>query len=362
MSLSYTPIPMLPGPVTVHPNVLKVLGQAYNSDHYSDEFMALYAATSKNIAQLLETTNDIILMTGESMLALWGALKSCLSKGDRVVSISTGVFGDAIGEMAASFGCIVEKISFPYDSTIDKLNIIEKTIRQLRPVMLTAVHCETPSGTLNPLELIGNLKKELKVPLFYVDAVASVGGVPIQTDAWNIDLLLGGSQKCLSAPPNISIVAVSQIAWDYIKKVNYQGYDAILPFQQISTDFRYPYTPYWHGIAALNLATQHLLEEGKEHVFARHAYVAKQCRAGLKKLGITLWPRQDAINSPTITAAMIPHGFNWLEWNQRLLQHGLVCAGSSGPMYNKVFRLGHMGTQAQESLINQAIKVIASVI
>ncbi len=357
--MSYAPIPMLPGPVSIPPEVSKALGQDYGSGQYEETFFQLYTATSENLAQIMGTDHPVVLMTGEGMLALWSALKSCLKAGDHVLSISTGVFGTGIGEMAASFGCIVKHISFPYDTTIDNLNIIEENIKQIKPVMITAVHCETPSGTLNPIAHLGTLKKDYNIPLLYIDAVSSIGGIPILMDKWHIDLLLGGSQKCLSAPPNMSIIGVSEQAWDYIQKINYQGYDALLPFKHIYQKMRCPYTPYWQGISALYAATQKLFKEGLQQVYLRHNNVAEQCRNGLKNLGIMLWPKEQAINSPTVTAAYIPQKFTWQKWKQQLAQHGLICGGSFGPMENKVFRLGHMGSQAQTYLMEQALNIIA---
>lgn len=353
---------MLPGPTTLHPDVLKALSQDYSSGQVDEHFLPFYAQTGKKLASLMGTTNDVVLMTGEGMLALWAGLKSCLKPGDPVVSVGTGVFGDGIGEMAASFGCKVEGVSLPYNSTIgmgDSLQRIEEAIRRTKPVMLTAVHCETPSGTLNPLAALGEMKKRLGVPLFYVDAVASVGGAPIEGDAWNIDLLLGGSQKCLAAPPSMSIIAVSPEAWRHMERVAYQGYDSILPFRTVQADGRCPYTPYWHGVAALQAGAAAILKEGASAVFARHEAVARQCRDGLRKLGIELFTAPEAVNAPTVTAALIPTKFTWKEWQKALKDRGLIVTGSFGPMAGKVFRLGHMGTQADTGLMAKALEAMA---
>jgi aspartate aminotransferase-like enzyme len=299
------------------------------------------------------------------MLALWGALKSCLRPGDQVLSIGTGVFGDGIADMAASIGCRTEKLSFPYNSTINAaaLQQIEDVARRVRPVMLTVVHCETPSGTLNPLAELGAMKQRLGIPLFYVDAVASLGGAPVRADAWNIDLLLAGSQKCLSAPPSMSMIGVSEAAWAHMERAGYQGYDSILPFRTVQEDGRCPYTPYWHGVAAVKTALDMLQEEGLDAVFARHEAVARQCRHGLAGLtgpgGLSLFPAPDAMASPTVTAALVPPQFTWKEWQQRLRQRGLLVAGSFGPMADKVFRLGHMGLQADPALMKKALAAIA---
>lgn len=357
----YASIPMVPGPTTVHPKVLAALARDYGSGQSEPEFLELYARAGKTMGRLMGTANDVVFMTGEGMLALWGALKSCLKPGDPVLCIGTGVFGDGIGDMAASMGCRVEALSLPYDSTVgcgESLMRVEEAIRRVRPVMITAVHCETPSGTLNPLSELGALKKRHGVPLFYVDAVASVGGVPVRADAWNVDLLLTGSQKCLSAPPSLSAVAVSGAAWDRMAEVGYQGYDALLPFKTVRQDGRCPYTPYWHGMAALETAMDMIFEEGVERVFKRHEAVAARCRAGLAELGVALFPSDEAVCSPTVTAALVPEGFSYPQWRSRLRESGLVVSGSFGPMAGKVFRLGHMGGQADPALVEKALVAI----
>ncbi len=228
--------------------------------------------------------------------------------------------------------------------------------------MITAVHCETPSGTLNPLEELGRLKHAYRVPLFYVDTVAGAGGVPVLADDWHIDLCLGGSQKCLSAPPDMSFLSVSPRAWEIIDAVGYVGYDALKPFQHAVENRFFPYTPSWQGVAALFKAAGLLLEEGLANSFNRHDAVARFCRQRLVEMGIDLFPAPKAIPSPTVTAAVIPEGYTWDAWDRRLREHGLVVAGSYGPLAEKIFRLGHMGAQANRALVKQALEVIAGAI
>ena len=357
----YAPIPMVAGPVTLHPDVIAAMAKDYGSGQIEPDFLPLYKETADKMAKLMYTDDDVVLMTGEGMLVLWGALKSCLKAGDSVLTVGTGVFGDGMADMAESLGCKVTKVSLPYDSTIgqdDSLERIEAAIKTARPVMITATHCETPSGTLNPLAELGEMKQRLGVPLFCVDAVASLGGAYIDAKAWHIDLLMAGSQKCLSAPPSMSITSVSPTAWDIMAKVGYQGYDAILPFKTIYEDGRCPYTPYWHGVAALNAAADAILNEGMEAVFARHEIVAKECREGLERLGVALFPRADAVAAPTVTAAMVPEGRDWPEWRKALRERGLIVSGSFGPMAGKVFRLGHMGMQADSGLVAKALAAV----
>jgi aspartate aminotransferase-like enzyme len=356
------PIPMVPGPVVVPEAIRQVYLEPYGSGDLETEFIELYTRSQRRLKEIFTTRDDIVIMSGEGMLALWSALKSCLVPGDRVLSVATGVFGYGIGEMAQSIGADVKTVGFSYDETINDMARIEAAIAEFKPRMITAVHCETPSGTLNPLEELGRLKNAYRVPLFYVDTVAGAGGVPVLADDWHIDLCLGGSQKCLSAPPDMTFLSVSPKAWEIIEAVDYVGYDALKPFQQAVKNRFFPYTPSWQGVAALYIAAGLLLDEGLENSFNRHDSVARRCRQRLVELGIELFPAPGAIPSPTVTAAKIPSGFTWESWDRRLRQGGLVVAGSYGPLSEKVFRMGHMGTQADTALVEQALDVIASVL
>ena len=356
------PIPMVPGPVKVHLEVLKQYLSDYASGDLETDFLDLYNQTEANLQEIFSTKNKIAIQTGEGMLALWGALKSCLLPGERVLALATGVFGYGIAEMAKAIGATVKTISLPYDETIQDWVQIEEAIAEFKPKMITVVHCETPSGTLNPLEKLGELKTKYAVPLIYADVVASLGGTPVLADEWSIDLALGGTQKCLSAPPNMAFVTISEQAWEIIDQVAYVGYDALKPFRSAQQDFYFPYTPYWHGMAVLHKATQVLLSEGLAASYRRHAAVAAYCRERLADTGLSLFPTDAAIPSPTVTAVKVPESITWKVLDERFRQHGLVVGGSYGPLSGKVFRLGHMGSQADMDLIRSAMDVIVKVI
>jgi len=355
------PIPMVPGPVLVAQKVLDAYQTNYGSADLEPEFLELYNRAEANLKLILSTKNQVVIQSGEGMLALWSALKCCLLPADRVLSIATGVFGDGIGDMAASIGAEVRKISLPYNETISDTDEIKTVIESFKPKMITAVHCETPSGTLNPLAEIGRIKKDLDVPLLYVDAVSSIGGAPVLTDDWNIDLCLGGSQKCLSSLPDMAFLSVSDSAWEIIDQVDYVGYDALKPFRSAQAAHYFPYTPNWHGVAALNAGAELILAEGLSNSFSRHREIAEFCRNEIAQMGLTLFPSANAIPSPTVTAVNVPQGISWREFDAKLRQQGLVVAGSYGPLTDKVFRLGHMGTQADKDLVTQALDVIGKV-
>lgn len=230
-----------------------------------------------------------------------------------------------------------------------------------QPRLITAVHCETPSGTLTPLAEIGAISQEVGA-LFYVDFVASAGGTPVLVDEWHIDLGLLGSQKVLSLPPDLSMVSVSERAWAVVQAVGYVGYDALAPWRTGPENRYLPYTHHWAALAGLKVALDAIFAEGLENVYARHAEVAAFCRQQLGELGINLYPAREEIASPTVTAAHLPDGWSWPDFDRALRAHGMTVGGNYGPLAGKVFRIGHMGNQARRALVEAGINVITDVL
>ena len=355
--LTYS-IPLVPGPTRVPESVRQAYLTDYASADLEPEYSQLYAGVQGQLRTILGTENQIAIMTGEGMIALWGALKSCIRPGERVLAVSTGVFGHGIGEMAATVGADVRWVEFGYDEIIQPERV-EDAIRDFRPKMVTAVHCETPSGTLNPVDLVGHLVRQHDVPLYYVDAVASAAGAPVLVDESSIDLCLIGTQKALSAFPDLAAVAISERAWETIAEVSYAGYDALLPYRDALEKRWYPYTPAWASLAALHEACRLVLDEGLESAYARHAQVAQHCRDRAREIGLSLYPVDEAGCSPTVTALNVPERLGWEELNQRLRDQGMGVGGSLGPLAGRVFRIGHMGTQADLALVDRGMDVLA---
>jgi aspartate aminotransferase-like enzyme len=358
--LTYT-IPLVPGPTCVPESVRRAYLTDYASADLEPEYSQLYAAVQEQLRAVLGTRNQVAIMTGEGMIALWGALKSCIRPGERVLAVSTGVFGYGIGEMAAAVGAEVQWVEFGYDEVL-RPEPVEAAIKAFRPKLVTAVHCETPSGTLNPVGLVGELARRYDVPLYYVDAVASAGGTPVLTDAWGIDLCLIGTQKALSAFPDLAAVVVSERAWEVIAHVRYAGYDALAPYREALEKCWFPYTPAWASLAALHEACRLILDEGLEGVYARHARVAQHCRDRARALGLSLYPVDEAGCSPTVTALQVPPSLGWEALDRRLRAHGVGVGGSLGPLAGKVFRIGHMGVQADIALVDRGMDVMAQVL
>jgi aspartate aminotransferase-like enzyme len=277
-----------------------------------------------------------------------------------VLAVATGIFGYGIGEMARQVGAEVEFVGFDYNQAIDP-EPVRAAARRFNPQLITAVHCETPSGVLNPLREVGAISREVEA-LYYVDFVASAGGVPVDVDASSIDLGLLGSQKVLSLPPDLSMISVSERAWAVIDQVDYAGYDALRPWRAAWHNRYLPYTHNWHALAGLRVALQLLFDEGLEHVYTRHATVAAYCRRLLQEIGVPIYPASAAISSPTVTAAYVPKGWSWESLDAALREQGMVVGGSYGPLAGKVFRIGHMGSQAKMEFVARRMEVLADVL
>lgn len=353
-------IPLVPGPVSVPTAVRAAYAIDYASADLEDDFFALYDRCAQKLQTVLGASTQVTIQTGEGMLALWGALKSVVKPGDRVLAVGTGLFGYGIGDMARQIGAEVEVVGFPFDSIVDPQPVWEAAQR-FRPNLVTAVHCETPSGTLNPLAELGQICREVDA-LFYVDFVASGGGVPVEVDRCAIDLGLLGSQKVLSLPPDLSMVAVSNRAWEVIAGVGYVGYDALAPWRSGPAQKYLPYTHNWSALAALEISLDLLLAEGLEQVYARHATVAAACRRALDAMGVRLFAAQEAFNAPTVTAAYVPDGWTWPDLDRALRAHGMAVGGNYGELAGKVFRIGHMGSQANLALVTQGMDVLRRVL
>lgn len=353
-------IPLVPGPVSIPAAVRAAYALDYGSADMEEEFFALYAACERDMQTVLGATCAVTIQSGEGMLALWGALKSVLRPGDRVLAIASGLFGYGIGEMARQVGAEVQVVGFGDDEALDPQQVAEAA-RRFRPRLVTAVHCETPSGVLNPLAEVGAICREVDA-LYYVDFVASAGGVAVDVDACHIDLGLAGSQKVLSLMPDLSMVSVSERAWAAVAETGYVGYDALAPWRMALADRYFPYTHNWQALAGLQVGLRLLLDEGLPTVYARHAAVAAYCRTRLRDLGVRLFPVDDAISSPTVTAAYVPDGWTWEALDRALRSEGMVVGGNYGKLAGKVFRIGHMGSQADMGLVERGMDALARVL
>ncbi len=354
-------IGLVPGPVSIPEEFRQAWNNDYGSSDIEEEFYALYHENQKLIQNILHTDNDIVINLGEGMLALWAAIKCTLLPGDKMLAVSSGLFGEGFADMAMSIGAEAEVCAFPYDSLPEPQKVREQ-IMKCKPKIVTAVHCETPSGTLtNCLAEIGNAAHEAGA-LFVVDFVSSAGGAPLDVDECKIDIGLLGSQKVLSITPSLAISSISSRAWEVIERVNYAGYDSYKGWRNVPENKYMPYTHDWHSMKALNLSLESLTREGLDESFKRHEDAAKLCRDMGKDMGLKLFPKSESFCSPTVTTFCIPEQYSWHEFDMKLREHGLVVGGNYGSLAGHTFRIGHMGSQADMNLVREGMNIICEVL
>ncbi|TMW62375.1 hypothetical protein Poli38472_009868 [Pythium oligandrum] len=357
---------MIPGPTTMYPSVLQAYSEALGSPDTDAAFWDDYLALERALQTILRTKNAVAIQSGEGMVALWGAMRSTIRPGDVVVCGVNGVFGDGFAAMARGMGAEVHVVESDWQNPLDVARLIEE-IKQCNPKLVTVVHCETPSGLVNPLAQVGEaVANHTTDGLFLVDFVSSAGGVALEVDEWKIDLGLLGPQKVLSGPAALAMTSVSDKAWKRINDVAYIGYDALQPFYRVAEQEPrlMPYTHNWHAVRATLTACEYIVNQGGVDAnIQRHQEVAAYCRSLVtEELKLALYCQDESAASSTVTAIQVPEGVSWADLNRELIAQGVFLGGSYGPLAGKVFRVGHMGSQADKQLVERAVRAIGAVL
>ena len=346
----FTPVFTLsPGPAGATPATLAALGQPLL--HYNDPvFLDRYANTVELMRTAFGTTQTPVLLQGEAVLGLEAAAASLIRRDDVVLNLVSGIFGKGYGYWAARYAKEVIEAEVPYDQAVPASQV--KAALQARPdvSIVSVVHCETPSGTMNDLEAIGSAVHHHGA-LLIVDAVASFGGTPCDFGSWHADLVVVGPQKCLGGPPGLSMLHVSDAAWDHMERNPDAPRASILSIldwrDAHQQDRPFPFTPSVCEVNALHACLEQYLAEGPEAVHARHRAAARSTRAGGAALGLELWPAQESICSDTVTAFKVPAGLDERAVRARTrAQSGVMLSGGQGELAGKVLQIGHMGPAA----------------
>ncbi len=345
---------LTPGPTEIPNSVLASMMKTVNPD-LDQDFFNLYNSLTEKIKKMINHEGSVYIMSGEGMLGLEAAIANTIKKGDKVLSISNGVFGESFAELAKGYGAEVTAVSGPYDEPIDVNKIPDP--KGFKAV--TFVYVETPAGLVNPIEDVAKVVKGSDA-LFIVDAVSAVGGMPIDCKALGVDICLMASQKAFSSTPGLAIVAVSDRAKSVIKKVDYGGY--YMNFRVWDENLSkgiFPYTPAANDIIALNAAVDLIYSEGLERVYRRHKESRDATINALNAMGIKIFVKDINYAAPTVTAFYAPYNPNLLlEFTWKRL--GIMLAGSWGKLADKVMRIGHMGYTARKEFVMQAITALAA--
>jgi pyridoxamine---pyruvate transaminase len=336
------------GPTEASATTLAGLG-APITYHYDPEFLARYKETEGKVAEIFRSSHDVVLLQGEAVLGLEAAARALVRPGMRCLNLVSGVFGKGLGQKLRDAGADLLEIEVSYDDAVDPDNV-EHAFRQNPDIeLLSLVHCETPSGTLNPIEEIGAIAKGHGA-VTIVDCVSSLGGVDLRPDEWGLDVCVAGAQKCLAGPAAPALVLVSSDAWAAIRNNNAAprgSYLSLLDWKERWLEQgAFPFTPLVSDILGLSAACDELLAIGLEASFGRHALAARACRAGVRAMGLDIWPRRDEIASPTLTAIRLPEGLTDLQVRAHARErYGVMLSGGQGA--GNLVRIGHMGITAR---------------
>lgn len=336
------------GPTMASPRVLAALGSPITY-HYDPEFLDAFRRTERKLAEIFVTRNDVLLMQGEAVLGLEAAARALVAPGTAVLNLVSGVFGKGMGHWLKAFDAELHELEVPYNDSVDPAEVERYLDEHPEIELVTVVHSETPSGTFNDVSAIGPIAHARGV-LTLVDCVSSVGGIPFETDEWQLDVCVAGPQKCLAGPPGMSLMTVSEAAWERIRANPAAPRASFLSMldwkEQWLEGGKFPYTPSVVDVHGVEAACDELLEEGLAASIARHELAARACRAGAQAMGLQLWPRSEAIAAACVTAIAVPNGLTHEQVRDHCRErYGVMISAGQGA--GNLVRIGHMGVSAR---------------
>ena len=348
---------MTPGPTYVHEEVRQAMAKEITNPDLDLKFYEFYKETCEKLKKVLKTKNDVLILSGEGILGLEAACASLVEPGDKVLCIDNGIFGNGFGDFLKMYGGEVTYYKSDYRRAIDIAGL-EKLLQERNDFkMATLVHCETPAGITNPIGEICKLLKSYGI-ITVVDSVSAIGGEALEVDEWKIDIALGGSQKCLSAPPGLTFLSISEDAWKHI--LNRENpiagfYCNLSVWKSWYEDKWFPYTQPISDIYGLGAAAQRLLDGGDS--IERHSKIAGAVRKSLIDAGLELYPLDGFSN--TVTTIKIPDTLSYAEiYDTMLDEYNIMIAGAFGYLKDKVIRIGHMGENCYEEKLYLTLKAL----
>lgn len=335
---------MGPGPSDVHPRVLQALA-APTVGHLDPYYLEVMNDLQGMLRTLFNTTNQMTMaISGTGSAGMETAVVNLIEPGDKMVVCVNGVFGGRMADVARRAGAEVIQVERPWGEVF-RVADLEAALAQ-KPKVVGIVMAETSTGAWQPLEEISAAVHDAGAMLL-VDAVTSLGGVPVEVDRWQIDAIYSGTQKCLSCPPGLAPVSFSPRAMEVVLSRKHKVQSWYLDTTMLAS--------YWgservyHHTAPINMtwglyeAVRLLLEEGLENVYARHKLNHQALKAGLEALGIR-YAAEEGHQLPMLNAVLIPEGVDDVQVRSGLLNRfGIEIGGGLGTFKGKAWRIGLMG-------------------
>lgn len=341
-----------PGPSMVHPRVLRAMSTPLLG-HLDPKFLEIMNEVQAQLRAVFRTQNAFtIAVSGTGSAGMEAALVNVIEPGDAVIVVAAGVFGNRMADIVGRCGGRLVKIEIPWGETIEHGKIEEALKKEGKVKAVALVHAETSTGAHQPLDGLGKLC-HAHGALLVVDTVTSLGGVPVDVDAWEADAVYSGTQKCLSCPPGLAPLTLSARALDAVKarktKVQSWYLDAGMVADYWAEGKRvYHHTAPISMVYALRESLRLVLEEGLEARFARHRRHSAALVAGLGALGCE--PQaQEGRRLTSLNCVKVPAGVDEAAVRKFLLaEHSIEIGGGLGPLAGKVWRIGLMGESCRQ--------------
>lgn len=336
---------MTPGPTAISQEVLIEHGRPL-IHHRSPEFGYIFSEVLEKLKKMYKTDNDLFVLTSSGTGAMEAAITNSFSVGDKVLIASIGNFGERFKKISARFGLEVIALDYEWGDTADPEDIKKKLDRDsdIKGVMMQ--FSETSTAALNDIKAMGSIVKDYPA-IFIVDAISGLVASDLETDKWNLDIVIGGSQKGLSAPTGTAFISISDKAWKLIEKSDIPKFYFDLNAARISMEKKPPQTPWTPGISiivAMNKALDQLFEEGMEMAFKRHRVLAEATWAGAEALGLELLVTAPEKRGFSTTAIKVPEDIDGKELAKIMrVKYGVTIAGGQGKLAGKIIRIGHIG-------------------
>lgn len=333
---------LAPGPTPVPPEVLLSMAMPI-IHHRSPDFLPVLDSAKKGLQWLFQTKNDVLILASTGTGGMVGAVNNFFNPGEKVLVINGGKFGERWTKIAQAYGLKVEEIVVEWGYSI-KPDAVEAALKKdpdIKAVFVQAT--ETSTGVYHDIKGLGKVIKNYPDTLFVVDAISALVAQDIKTDEWNIDIMVGGSQKGLMLPPGLAFVSVSDKAWKKNETSKMPRF--YFNFKKERENLAKNQTNFTSAVTliiGLNEAIKILQKEGIENVFKRHARLANATREAVKALGLGIYSKESPSNS--VTAIEMPEGIDGqLVYKTLREKYGITGAGGQDRAKGKIFRLAHLG-------------------
>jgi alanine-glyoxylate transaminase/serine-glyoxylate transaminase/serine-pyruvate transaminase len=329
--------------------------------HLDPEFVSLMDETQALLRQVFRTKNPLTLaVSGTGSAGMEAVVVNLIEPGDRMLVCVNGVFGGRMVDVAQRAGAEVATIERPYGEAFDP-DEVRAAIQKFGPKVVGIVHAETSTGVWQPVDEIARICREHDA-LIALDTVTSLGGVPVEIDAWGIDAVYSGTQKCLSCPPGLAPVSFGPRAVEVIEnrkhKVQSWYLDMTMIMRYWGSDRFYHHTAPINMNYALREALALVVEEGLENRWARHKKNHDALKAGLTAMGLSLVP-SEGYQLPQLNCVRIPDGIDDLAVRRRLLADwGIEIGGGLGSLKGKAWRIGLMGYSSRPANVTLALSAL----